>query len=169
MFQQIIFDSPPFQDVDVLLSVHHVFVLLFSYLRDAVAPDYPFNSSGESLASMLLTIGLERIVEFFAAEKGGGYNQRALRKTFMRNMQRDWDAYTKNEKAVKVFGYEEQNNPPFPWSYIWNAPAIEALAEMGKTPHQAQDWVMVWEKAKIFLNCQHCRGAHDGWAAISIR
>lgn len=151
----------------MLLSVHHVFFLLASYLRDAVAPDYPFNSTGESLASMLLTIGLERIVEFFAAEKGGGYNQRALRKTFMRNMQKDWDAYTKSEKVTKVYGHEERNHAPFPLNYIWHAPAVEELSERGGIPHQSRDWVMVWEGVKIYLNCQHCEGMHDGWAAVS--
>ncbi|EER28603.1 hypothetical protein CPC735_038670 [Coccidioides posadasii C735 delta SOWgp] len=157
--------SPPFEDPGVLISTHHVFFVLASYLLDAVAPDYPFNSNGDTLASMLLTIGLERIVEFFAAEKGGGYNQRTLRRTFMRNMQRDWDAYTKSDKVIGVYGGDERNHDPVPLDHIWHSPALEMLRRKGRIPHQSQDWVIVWEGVKIYLHCQHCEGMRDGWAA----
>ncbi|WEW58462.1 hypothetical protein PRK78_003930 [Emydomyces testavorans] len=167
IFQCYILRSAPFNNPDVLLSTHHVFFLLASYLLDAVAPDYPFHSNGEAMTSMLLTIGLERIVEFFAAEKGGGYNQRTLRKTFMRNMQKDWDAYTKSEMAITVYGEGERNHAPVPLNCIWLAPALKVLNEKGRVPHQSQDWVVVWEGLKIHLHCQHCEGIDDGWAAAS--
>ncbi|KAI1908707.1 hypothetical protein LOZ04_004679 [Ophidiomyces ophidiicola] len=161
-FQAYILRGPIFKDTNVLLSTHHVFSLLARYLLNAVATDYPFHSNGEAFASMLLTIGLERIVEFFAAEKGGGYNQRALRKTFMRNMQRDWDAFMKREAV-----YGDIEHHPMPLDYIWIAPAMETLRDRGCIPHRSQDWVIVWEGAKIYLDCQHCRGMDDGWPAAT--
>lgn len=139
--------------------------LLVCYLRLTLAPDPPFYSSSDSLISMLISApGLGRAVEYFAAEKGGGANQRAMRRDFMRNMQVDWDASRNDERALKVYGGNEESTRPPPLREIWFESARGELRAREALPHQTEDWVVVWEGAKISIGCQHCEG-EDGWKA----
>ena len=163
--QAKILQSPPFTDAPTLLSAHHCMHLLVSYLRLTLAPDPPFYSASDSLISMLLSAsGLGRVVEYFAAEKGGGNNQRAMRRDFMRNMQADWDASRNDERAIKVYGASEESTKPPPLREIWFESARSELRSRGMLPHRTEDWVVVWEGAKISIGCQHCEG-EDGWKA----
>ncbi|KAL1958010.1 hypothetical protein VTO42DRAFT_5222 [Malbranchea cinnamomea] len=163
--QAKILQNPPFTDTPTLLSTHHCINLLVCYLRLTLAPDPPFYSSSDSLISMLLSAsGLTRLVEYFAAEKGGGTNQRAMRKEFMRNMQADWDASRNDPKALKVYGNSEESTKPSPLREIWFESARSELRARGALPHRTEDWVIIWEGAKISIGCQHCEG-EDGWQA----
>lgn len=113
---------------------------------------------------LLTTSGLGRIAEFFAAEKGGGNNQRSMRKEFMRNMQADWDANRNDERASKVYGSGEESRQPPRVREIWFEAARDEMEVRGVVPHQTEDWVLVWEGAKISIGCRNCVG-EDGWLA----
>ncbi|KAK2804846.1 hypothetical protein FQN51_001488 [Onygenales sp. PD_10] len=163
--QAEILQLPPFTNMRTLISTHHCIHLLVSYLRFTLSPEPPFHTSCDSWISMLLTTsGLGRIAEFFAAEKGGGNNQRTMRKEFMRNMQADWDAYRNDGRATKVYGSGEESTRPPPVREIWFEAARNEMRVRQAIPHQTEDWVVVWEGARISIGCQNCHG-EDGWLA----
>ncbi|PGH09602.1 hypothetical protein AJ79_05658 [Helicocarpus griseus UAMH5409] len=168
MFRKLqaeIVKTPPFTNTRTFLSTHHCIHLLVSYLRFTLSPEPPFHTSCDPWISMLLTTsGLGRIGEFFAAEKGGGNNQRSMRKEFMRNMQADWDASRNDEKALMVYGSGEESTRPPPVREIWFEAARNEMRIRGVVPHQTEDWVVVWEGARISIGCQNCEG-EDGWLA----
>ena len=139
--------------------------LLVSYMRLTMSPDPPLHTSADSWISMLLTgSGLARIVEFFAAEKGGGNRQRATRRDFMRNMQADWDAHKNDEIASMVFGGIEESTRPPPVREIWFEAARDEMRVRKAIPHQTEDWVLLGEAPRISIGCQNCEG-EIGWQA----
>ncbi|KAG5300964.1 F-box domain-containing protein [Histoplasma ohiense] len=168
MFRKLqakIVSSPPFTNTRTLVSTHHCIHLLVSYLQLTLSSEPPFPTSCDLWISMLLTTsGLGRIAEFFAAEKGGGNNQRSIRREFMRNMQADLDAIRNDERASKVYGSGEESRRPPRLREIWFEAARNEMEVRGVMPHQTEDWVIVWEGAKISIGCQNCEG-EDGWLA----
>ncbi|OJD18604.1 hypothetical protein AJ78_01375 [Emergomyces pasteurianus Ep9510] len=168
MFRKLqakIVHSPPFNNTATLISTHHCIRLLVSYLQFTLSPEPPFHTSCDPWISMLLTTsGLGRVAEFFAAEKGGGNNQRSMRKEFMRNMQADWDASRNDERASKVYGSGEDSRKPPRLREIWFEAARHEMEVRGALPHETEDWVLVWEGAKISIGCRSCEG-EDGWLA----
>jgi hypothetical protein len=108
--------------------------------------------------------GLRRIVEFFAAEKGGGGTQRSKRKDFMKNMQSDWDARRQNPAIVVVFGsLDEAFNPP-PVREIWFEPVKQEMRLRGVAPHDANDFVDAFGEERISIGCENCQN-EVGWQA----
>ncbi|EEH33721.2 F-box domain-containing protein [Paracoccidioides lutzii Pb01] len=157
--------TPPFTNTRTLISTHHCTHLLVSYLRFTLSPEPPFHTSCDPWISMLLTTsGLGRIAEFFAAEKGGGNNQRTMRKEFMRNMQADWDASRNDVRACMVYGDGEESVKPPPIREIWFEAARTEMRVRGVLPHQTEDWVEVSGGARISIGCQNCV-SEDGWLA----
>lgn len=157
--------TPPFTNTHTLISTHHCIHLLVSYLRFTLAPNPPDYSTCDPWISMLLTSsGLGRIAELFAAEKGGGNNQRTMRREFMRNMQTDWDMYRNDSRALRTFGSGEKSREPPPVREIWFEAARTEMRVRDVLPHQTEEWVVVWEGARISIGCQNCEG-EDGWQA----
>jgi hypothetical protein len=166
--QEKILQSGPFVDTRTLVSTHHCFTLLVHYLRLTLAPDNsPSHSQSDSFISMMLsTSGLGRVVEYFAAEKGEGNNQRAMRKEFMRRMQADWDASRNDVAALKVYGGGEESIRPPLVREIWLERARRELKARGAIPHRSEDdsVVVLWEGARINIGCSLCEEA-VGWPA----
>lgn len=164
--QTKILHNPPFTDTRILVSTHHCMTLLVRYMSLGLAPEPPFYTSDDSLISMMLftSPGLGRVVEYFAAEKGGGSKQRAMRRVFMRNMQADWDAARNDAKTQKVYGKGDDSSQPPPLRKIWFEAARNELHSRGVMRHQTDDWVEVSEGARINIGCQFCE-AEDGWRA----
>ncbi|PGH01339.1 hypothetical protein AJ80_09029 [Polytolypa hystricis UAMH7299] len=161
--QRTILQTPPFTDTATLISTHHCIHVLVTYLRSALSPEPPHQANDPCVSMLLTTCSLARIAEFFAAEKGGG-NQRVMRREFMHNMQADFDRYRDDESAAKVFGGGQAGKEPPPVREIWFEAAKNEMRERGVLQHETEEWVVVWEGARISMGCQHCVG-EEGWKA----
>lgn len=167
--QAKILQAPPFTDKQTFISVHHCISLLILSLHRILMAETPVRAACEKFESILLTTsGLGRITEFFAAEKGGGSNQRAMRREFMRKMQLDWDAYRNDSKALKVFGgaddHDEGFATPPPVREIWIESAADEMKRREFTSHENNDFVVPWEGAQISIGCRNC-AQQVGWQA----
>ena len=156
--QTKILQAYPFLDSRALISAHHCIRLLIFSLHRVLVAETPVTTSCEKFIIMLLsTSGLERVTEFFAAEKGGS-NQRAMRKEFMRKTQLDWDNYRNDPKALKVFDAlsGDCHYPPL-MTEIWTGPAIEEISRRKLLiQHSNEDFVTLWNDAHISLGCSYC-------------
>ncbi|DAA77663.1 TPA_exp: hypothetical protein A8136_6209 [Trichophyton benhamiae CBS 112371] len=156
--QTKILQAYPFLDSQALISAHHCIRLLIFSLHRVLVAETPVTTSCEKFIIMLLsTSGLERVTEFFAAEKGGS-NQRAMRKEFMRKTQLDWDNYRNDPKALKVFDAlsGDCHYPPL-MTEIWTGPAIEEISRRQLLiQHPNEDFVTLWNDAHISLGCSYC-------------
>ncbi|KAH0537135.1 hypothetical protein FGG08_006039 [Glutinoglossum americanum] len=164
-----ILQTPPFTITKNLISTHHVLHLLVSYLRRTISPEPPHDQNDDWISMLLYESGLARIVEFFAAEKGGGgvisggVSQRAKRKEFMRNMQEDWDRAKSNPGVDVVYGGGEEGTKPPKVGQIWFKAAKGEMGKRGLVPHFSEDWVEVWG-GRISVGCENCVG-EEGWLA----
>jgi hypothetical protein len=164
-FQTSILQEPPFTASRILISTHHALHLLVTCLRRTISPDPPHDQKDDWISMLLYESGLPRIVEFFAAEKGGGgisgVSQRAKRKEFMRNMQDDWDRAVSNPGVDVVYGGGKEGIKPPKVAQIWFRAAKGEMVERGVIPHSSEDWVEVWG-TRISIGCEHCCG-EEGW------
>ncbi|KAI9862763.1 MAG: hypothetical protein M1813_004259 [Trichoglossum hirsutum] len=167
--QTTILQSPPFTVTGNLISTNHVLRLLVQYLRRTISPEPPHDQNDDWISMLLYESGLARIVEFFAAEKGGGsvigggVSQRAKRKEFMRNMQEDWDRAKSNPGVDVVYGGGEEGTKPPKVGQVWFKCAKEEMGRRGVLPHSSEDWVEVWG-TRISMGCESCEG-EEGWLA----
>ena len=110
---------------------------------------------------MLISSGLARIVELFAAEKGDEGNRRQKRKQFMQDMQMDWIANEREEQASKIFASDGQENsypPRVP--EIWLEAADYQIRSRALT-HKITDSVVIWNDIKLNMACHYCMGHSD--------
>ncbi len=119
----------------------------------------------DSWISMLLNYsGLERIAEFFAAEKeSGGLSLRGnnKRREFMKNMEGDQKGFRRDSVRAVVFADERQES--WGWERFWFRAASDVLKEREVLPHAAEDYIEVcrgWEN--VAFTCYWCVGVH-GW------
>jgi hypothetical protein len=159
--QKDILESPPFTDSSTIISTHHCMMLLISYLRYNI----PY-SSENWISMMLISSGLGRIVELFAAEKGDEGNRRQKRKQFMQNMQMDWIANEREEKASKIFSIPrgQHEGPSFPPAVpeIWFE-AADYQVRNRPLEHKCSDYIIFWDNAKLNIGCHYCMGDTQGY------
>lgn len=159
--QKDILESPPFTNSSTLISTHHCMMLLISYLRYNIT-----HSSENWISMMLISSGLGRIVELFAAEKGDEGNRRQKRKQFMQSMQLDWIANEREEKASKIFssprGPQETPSFPPPVPEIWFEAADYQIRNR-PLEHTTSDYITFWDNARLNLGCHYCMGNADGY------
>ena len=106
-----------------LVKTHHTMTLLVAHMRLATTPEPPHLKNDEWISMLLHQSGMQRIVEFFAAD--GPKAPRTLRISFMKRMQSDFDELEKRNI----------NDKPPPIRDFWFDAAMDAMKKRGLVPH----------------------------------
>ncbi|KAI9796330.1 MAG: hypothetical protein M1835_004321 [Candelina submexicana] len=148
--QRNILSSPPFTHTPTLMTTHHTMHVLRTCLRTTISrnPGAHIDPQPQALharrtawISMLLNhSGLDRIAEFFAAERDhGGLTFRGgnKRREFMKNMERDQQGYERASVRAVVFA-DDGGSDGLGVDKFWFEAAEGVLEERGEVPDVAE-------------------------------